>query len=172
MNIDFEKSLVAFTDGSSLGNPGPGGWGAALVAKRLDEVVELGGSSPKTTNNEMELSAIVGVLSYAVNNTDPLHIFTDSQYAINGITNWIHEWNHKLLLALIALHIGANLYYLLVKKKNLIRPMVTGRSEVARGAADPDANPGLSAADQSTNPTLARNSRCSAPMIGVQPTLS
>lgn len=92
MNIDFEKSLVAFTDGSSLGNPGPGGWGAALVAKRLDEVVELGGSSPKTTNNEMELSAIVGVLSYAVNNTDPLHIFTDSQYAINGITNWIHEW--------------------------------------------------------------------------------
>jgi len=91
-NKDFEKTLVAFTDGSSLGNPGPGGWGAVLVSPRIGEVIELGGSKPQTTNNEMELTAIVSILSYAVNNTEPLHIFTDSQYAINGITKWVHGW--------------------------------------------------------------------------------
>ncbi len=90
---DLEKSLIAFTDGSSLGNPGPGGWGAVLISPRLSEVVELGGSKPNTTNNEMELEAIVAILSYAMNNTDPLHIFTDSQYAINGITKWVHGWS-------------------------------------------------------------------------------
>ena len=89
---DYEKTLVAFTDGSSLGNPGPGGWGAVLISPTFDEVIELGGSSAKTTNNEMELTAIVSVLTYAVNNTLPLHIFTDSQYAINGITKWVAGW--------------------------------------------------------------------------------
>lgn len=88
----LEKSLVAFTDGSSLGNPGPGGWGAVLVSSRMEEIVELGGMKSKTTNNEMELSALVAVLTYAVNNTETLHIFTDSQYAINGITKWIYGW--------------------------------------------------------------------------------
>lgn len=91
----LEKSLVAFTDGSSLGNPGPGGWGAVLVSPRMEEIIELGGMKPQTTNNEMELSAIVAVLSHAVNNTEPLHIFTDSQYAINGITKWINGWKQN-----------------------------------------------------------------------------
>ncbi len=90
---ELEKSLIAFTDGSSLGNPGPGGWGAVLVSPKLSEIIELGGSKLKTTNNEMELEAIVAILSYSINNTDPLHIFTDSQYAINGITKWIHAWS-------------------------------------------------------------------------------
>lgn len=90
---DLEKSLIAFTDGSSLGNPGPGGWGAVLISPRLSEIIELGGSKQKTTNNEMELEAIVSILAYASNNTDPLHIFTDSQYAINGITKWVQGWS-------------------------------------------------------------------------------
>ncbi len=89
---DLENALIAFTDGSSLGNPGPGGWGAVLISPKIGEVIELGGSKPKTTNNEMELEAIVATLTYAMNNSDELHIFTDSQYAINGITKWVHNW--------------------------------------------------------------------------------
>lgn len=91
--INTEQSLVIFTDGSSLGNPGPGGWGAVLAFAKLDEVVELGGSQLNTTNNAMELTAIVSALSYAIHSTEQIHIFTDSQYAINGITQWVHGWS-------------------------------------------------------------------------------
>lgn len=94
-NIDTENHLVAFTDGSSLGNPGPGGWGAMMIFSKLNELVELGGANPKTTNNEMELTAILSVLSYAINNSEPLHIMTDSQYAINGITGWMYAWKRN-----------------------------------------------------------------------------
>ena len=88
----FEKSLVIFTDGSSLGNPGPGGYGCVIVSKQMDEVIELGGNKVKTTNNEMELSAVIAALSHSVFNTMPVEIFTDSSYVINGITKWIHGW--------------------------------------------------------------------------------
>jgi len=88
----FEKSLVIFTDGSSLGNPGPGGYGCVLVFQQLNEVMELGGNKIKTTNNEMELSAVIAALSHSVFNTMPVEIFTDSSYVINGITKWIHGW--------------------------------------------------------------------------------
>lgn len=90
--IDTNNHLIVFTDGSSLGNPGPGGWGALLVFSKLDEIVELGGSKPGTTNNAMELTAIASVLSYTEHNTEHMHIFTDSQYAINGITKWMYGW--------------------------------------------------------------------------------
>ena len=50
---ELEKSLIAFTDGSSLGNPGPGGWGAVLISPRMKEIIELGGMKPKTTNNQL-----------------------------------------------------------------------------------------------------------------------
>lgn len=88
----FAKSLVIFTDGSSLGNPGPGGYGCVLVFQQLDEVIELGGNKLKTTNNEMELSAVIAALSHSVFNTAPVDIFTDSSYVINGITKWVHGW--------------------------------------------------------------------------------
>ena len=89
---ELEKSLIAFTDGSSLGNPGPGAWGAVLIHPKIGEVIELGGMKAKTTNNEMELEAAVATLSYAVNNSDTLHIFTDSQYLVNGATKWMYGW--------------------------------------------------------------------------------
>lgn len=89
---DFERSLVIFTDGSSLGNPGPGGYGCVIVFQQLDEVIELGGNKVKTTNNEMELSAVIAGLSHTVFNTTDVEIFTDSSYVINGITKWIHGW--------------------------------------------------------------------------------
>ena len=90
--LDFEKDLVIFTDGSSLGNPGPGGYGCVLLFQQLDEVIELGGNKTKTTNNEMELSAVIAALSHSVFNTVPVQIFTDSSYVINGITKWVFGW--------------------------------------------------------------------------------
>ncbi len=95
MNInqqELEQSLVIFTDGSSLGNPGPGGYGAILLFPKLNEVIELGGSKPTTTNNEMELTAVVSALSCAVNNTEKVIIFTDSSYVINGAQTWMYGW--------------------------------------------------------------------------------
>jgi len=86
------QPLIIFTDGAARKNPGPGGWGAVLVQTELSEVVELGGNKPHTTNNEMELTAIVSALSYAVNTTAAIHIYTDSSYVIKGITQWIHGW--------------------------------------------------------------------------------
>ncbi len=88
----LEQSLVIFSDGSSLGNPGPGGYGALLVSSKLGEVIELGGSKPTTTNNEMELVAVISALSYASNNSEAVHIFTDSSYVINGATKWMYGW--------------------------------------------------------------------------------
>lgn len=92
---DFDTSLVIFTDGASSGNPGPGGYGAVVVFPKLDEVVELGGNKTKTTNNEMEMSAVIAALSHTVFNTAPTHIFTDSAYVINGITKWISGWENN-----------------------------------------------------------------------------
>lgn len=91
-SADFDRSLVIFTDGSSLGNPGPGGYGCVMVFHQLDEVIELGGNKIKTTNNEMELSAVIAGLSQSIFNTSDVEIFTDSSYVINGITKWVHGW--------------------------------------------------------------------------------
>ncbi len=95
MHTEHENSLIIFTDGSSLGNPGPGGWGALLAYPKLDELIELGGTKLTTTNNEMELTAIVSALSYAVNSSTHIHLYTDSQYAINGVTKWMYGWAHN-----------------------------------------------------------------------------
>lgn len=92
---DFGQSLVIFTDGSSLGNPGPGGYGTVIVFPKLDEIIELGGNKLKTTNNEMELSAVIAGFSHTVFNQAPVHIFTDSSYVINGITKWINGWKRN-----------------------------------------------------------------------------
>jgi len=92
MNTEMENSLIIFTDGSSLGNPGPGGWGVLLAYPKLDELIELGGTKLMTTNNEMELTAIVSALSYAINSEAHIHIYSDSEYAIKGATKWMYSW--------------------------------------------------------------------------------
>lgn len=88
----LDKHLYIFTDGSALGNPGPGGYGSLLIFEQLDEVIELGGGKPHTTNNEMELTAVISALAYALNNIAPTTIFTDSTYVINGVTKWVQGW--------------------------------------------------------------------------------
>ena len=79
----------AYTDGACSGNPGPGGWGALLLAG--DHKKELTGGAPETTNNRMELTAAIEALN-AVKAADTVPLHTDSTYVRNGITQWIDRW--------------------------------------------------------------------------------
>lgn len=79
-----------FTDGACSGNPGPGGWGAILRCKSTEK--ELSGGESSTTNNRMELLAVINALS-ALNRKCDVTIYTDSQYVVNGITKgWAKSW--------------------------------------------------------------------------------
>jgi len=79
---------IIFTDGSSRGNPGPGGWGAVIVEG--ESVIERGGREASTTNNRMELTAVVEALTHT--SADEVLVHTDSRYLISGITSWISGW--------------------------------------------------------------------------------
>lgn len=81
--------ITIFTDGSSRGNPGPGGWGAIVVNE--DTITELGGRENETTNNRMELTAVISSLENNLNERD-IEIFTDSAYVLNGATRWVKGW--------------------------------------------------------------------------------
>lgn len=86
--------ITIYTDGSSRGNPGPGGWGAII----LDEVraVELGGREEHTTNNRMELMGAIKALEFAGTLSDsPIEVYTDSEYVMKGITEWIKGWQMR-----------------------------------------------------------------------------
>jgi ribonuclease HI len=86
--------IVVFTDGSSKGNPGPGGWGAVIV--RPDgHVTELGGGSPLTTNNKMELTGAIEGLARLEHEEGRVAVYTDSTYVIQGIREWIHGWKRR-----------------------------------------------------------------------------
>ncbi|PZQ52349.1 MAG: ribonuclease HI [Rhodovulum sulfidophilum] len=89
--------LFAYTDGACSGNPGPGGWGALLVARDGDAVVktrELMGGEAMTTNNRMELMAAIAALE-ALSRATELTIVTDSNYLRDGVTKWIHGWRRN-----------------------------------------------------------------------------
>lgn len=90
----MENDIVIYTDGGCSGNPGPGGWGAVILAD--GEELRLSGGEKLTTNNKMELTAAISALT-AVCNTPkfqnrPVSLFSDSQYVKNGITSWITNW--------------------------------------------------------------------------------
>src|SRR5436853_5626343 len=84
----MERCSIVFTDGAAKGNPGPGGWGAIVVTPE-QHVTELGGGSPHTTNNKMELSGAISGLERVADHPDPVAIYTDSTYVIQGITQWV-----------------------------------------------------------------------------------
>ena len=86
------KHVEVFTDGACKGNPGPGGWGALLRMGRHEK--EMSGSDPATTNNRMEMTAVIQALNAL---TEPCHVrlHTDSRYVIDGITKWVHGWKKK-----------------------------------------------------------------------------
>jgi ribonuclease HI len=81
-----------FTDGACKGNPGPGGWGALLVAGEHEK--ELFGGELNTTNNRMELKAVIEALSSLTRPCEVI-VHTDSQYVQKGISEWIHGWKAR-----------------------------------------------------------------------------
>lgn len=86
-------NVELFTDGACSGNPGPGGWGAVLRYKGIEK--ELSGSEAETTNNRMELLAVINGLK-ALNRPCHVTITTDSQYVVNGITKgWAESWKQN-----------------------------------------------------------------------------
>ena len=89
--------LFAYTDGACSGNPGPGGWGALLVARDGDTVLRektLNGGEPDTTNNRMELLAAIHALE-ALDRPSSLTVVTDSAYVKGGITQWMTGWKRN-----------------------------------------------------------------------------
>ena len=86
--------IEIYTDGSCRGNPGPGGWGVLLKNTNTGEEKILRGGELKTTNNKMELHAIIEAIKvYQLNDHPPkLKIYSDSTYCVKGITEWLPNW--------------------------------------------------------------------------------
>jgi ribonuclease HI len=82
---------IIFSDGSSLGNPGKGGYGAVLL-QHHKVVTEIGGREEGATNNRMEITALLSALRIIKDEEGPVLCCTDSQYVINSVTKWIHGW--------------------------------------------------------------------------------
>jgi len=81
-----------YTDGACKGNPGPGGWGALLRSGTHER--ELYGGDPATTNNRMELTAVIRALA-ALTRPSSVEIYTDSEYVMKGITEWLAAWKRR-----------------------------------------------------------------------------
>ena len=88
----MDNRIYIYTDGACKGNPGPGGWGALLKYKEHKK--EINGFSKNTTNNIMELTAVIESLLIIKQKSD-ITIITDSNYVKNGITKWIANWKNK-----------------------------------------------------------------------------
>ena len=89
--------LFAYTDGACSGNPGPGGWGAVLVARDREAVLKerlLKGGEALTTNNRMELMAAIAALD-ALDRPSAITVVTDSAYLRDGVSRWIHGWKRN-----------------------------------------------------------------------------
>ena len=87
-----EEVVMLYTDGACKGNPGPGGWGVLLRYKGVEK--ELCGAEQHTTNNRMELMAVINGLK-ALKRPSRVRIVTDSQYVKNGMEQWIHKWKRN-----------------------------------------------------------------------------
>ena len=85
----MKPRVEIFTDGACSGNPGIGGWGGILRYKETEK--ELSGGELETTNNRMELTAVIMALS-ALNKSCNISLYTDSQYVMKGITEWLDNW--------------------------------------------------------------------------------
>ena len=86
------QPLDIYTDGACRGNPGPGGWGALLISGQHER--ELSGAEPSTTNNRMELLAVIEALR-ALKRRVRARVFTDSQYVQLGISTWLQDWKAR-----------------------------------------------------------------------------
>jgi len=92
MSENSDDIVDIFTDGACSGNPGPGGWGAILRSQGREK--ELCGGEPATTNNRMELTAVIEALK-TLKRPVRARVHTDSQYVQKGISEWIHAWKRR-----------------------------------------------------------------------------
>lgn len=86
------KAVTIYTDGACSGNPGPGGWGAILVYGEHEK--ELSGGEADTTNNRMEMMAVISGLE-ALSSPCDVTVVTDSEYVMNGMTKWLKGWQAR-----------------------------------------------------------------------------
>ncbi|EME71519.1 ribonuclease HI [Paramagnetospirillum caucaseum] len=86
------ESVEIYTDGACSGNPGPGGWGAILRFKGTEK--ELKGGEPQTTNNRMEMTAVLEALN-ALTRSCAIDLYTDSEYVKKGMTEWLRGWKAR-----------------------------------------------------------------------------
>jgi ribonuclease HI len=88
------SEITIYTDGGCTGNPGPGGWAAVILFNENE--TRLSGGEISTTNNKMELTAVIKALMFINENSEmkekTVEIYTDSQYVKNGLTQWIFNW--------------------------------------------------------------------------------
>ena len=84
----MKDDIIVYTDGACSGNPGKGGWAALIISQQDEEIIS--GSEKETTNNRMELMAVIKSLLKIKSNK--INIFTDSKYVKNGIEDWIYKW--------------------------------------------------------------------------------
>ena len=87
-----ERAVEIYTDGACKGNPGPGGWGVLMRAGGREK--ELHGGAPETTNNRIELTAMIEGLC-ALKRRSKVRVYTDSQYVHKGISAWIYDWKRR-----------------------------------------------------------------------------
>lgn len=86
------KTIDIYTDGACSGNPGPGGWGSVLLWG--DHRRELSGGEPDTTNNRMEMLAVIRAVE-ALKRPSAINLYTDSVYVMKGITEWLPDWKKR-----------------------------------------------------------------------------
>ena len=86
------ETVDIFSDGACKGNPGPGGWGAVLRVG--DQEKEIFGGEPQTTNNRMEMTAVIEALSQ-LKRASKVRVYTDSQYVQKGISEWLPSWKAR-----------------------------------------------------------------------------
>lgn len=86
-------ALEIYTDGACQGNPGPGGWGA-MIYYPSGKVKRLSGGEKDTTNNRMEMQAVIEALA-AVNDSEGVVLYSDSKYLLKGVTEWMSGWKKK-----------------------------------------------------------------------------
>jgi ribonuclease HI len=83
--------VLVYADGACSGNPGPGGWAAILVHPASRRRREISGAEAHTTNNRMELTAVIRALAL-LRRPARVEVYSDSRYVVQGMTEWIHDW--------------------------------------------------------------------------------
>lgn len=94
MSDEKKPTVHLFTDGACSGNPGPGGWGLIMRHPATGKEAERSGAEKSTTNNRMELMAVIEGLKM-LSKPSIVELYSDSQYVLKGLKEWIHSWKRR-----------------------------------------------------------------------------